>query len=134
MSAFTKPELAVIRQDLEQAFATIAKKHKLITLKIGNITFDAHGGFVSKLEGVKVGGESKEAQRYAHLCAFESGLPPLGAKLHWNGMTMEVIGANTTCSKVLARAIGTPGGGLVYTLRVQSVIDRWARQQSEVQS
>lgn len=131
MSAFTKPELATIRHELDQAFAVIAKKHNLEVLKIGNIRYDAHGGFVSKLEAMKAGGESKEAQRYEMLCLRRNDLPPIGTVLNWNpGQRMKIIGANTTLTKIVGEDVPS---GVRWTLPVESVMIRWA-QQKAVQS
>jgi hypothetical protein len=104
--AITRDQLRDIRQDLNAAMAAIAAKHGLGRLEATNASF-AGDAFTFKLEGLKAGGLSKEAQRY-NLYRVSADLPPLHTTiLLRDGKKYTIEGMNTTGSKVQIKLLGT---------------------------
>jgi hypothetical protein len=111
--------LQKIREDMNVALAEVAKKYDLESLRATNCTY-RESGFDFKIEGILKGGKSKEAERYEqnhHLF----GLPPLNEKIRFGNETYEMVGMNTTGSKVH----GKRSDGKVYLLDADRVALIW---------
>lgn len=103
MATLTKAEMTQIRAKLDAAFAEIVKTNpKIAQLRLGNGTFSADGGtFSFKLEGMVIGGLSKEAQRYDHYRAIFKNFPERDKKIRVMGKVGYVTGMNQTGTKVM---------------------------------
>lgn len=126
-SSEIRAQLALIRKDVDAALATIAQKHGLQALALGKGSFTEHG-CTFKLECVFKGGLSKDAQRYNELRHIHSALPALDTDarfLTWNNETLELIGANTTGSKIIAKH----ANGKQYLYRTDMILQMIARAQ-----
>lgn len=97
--AITRDDLRDIRNDINAALASVAAKHGLRTLAAGNASFTGDA-FTIKLDGIKEGGLSKEAQRYQQYRAALN-LPPLKSTIEFRSRQYRVEGMNTTGSKVM---------------------------------
>lgn len=103
MSTLTKAEMTIIRAKIDEVLADIVKTNpKIATLKLGNGTFSTDGGsFKFQLEGMVVGGISKEAQRYDSILGFYKNLPKRNVKIKILGKIGVVTGMNQTGTKVM---------------------------------
>lgn len=103
----TKDQLRAINADIDAALAAVANKHGLVSLRTKGTTFDPTGSFTVKVDGMLKGGKTRESSRYEQMLKFRKDLPPLGAQVTLAGRTVEVTGANSTGSKVIARELST---------------------------
>lgn len=120
----TKMDLRNIRASLDAALAEVAKKHGLQKLNSAACTFDPHGAFKFSVEGVFAGGLSKEATMY-NACRHFENLPPLGTKFALRGESDEIVGMNTTGTKVLTTRVSD---GKQYWWKVDVLKNILARQ------
>lgn len=103
MPTINKDFLRDIRVDIDTALTAVAKKHE-ISLTAGHCTFDpSSGNFTFKLEGVTKGGLDKSGALYQDLRRLRPTLPELRSTFVYNGKQHEVVGANTTGTKVIAK-------------------------------
>lgn len=100
MAIITREMLRAIRADIDAALVTVAEKYELKSLTTGSATFGS-SHFTIKLDGVSVGGKTKEAERYESPSAKFLGLPPLGTYFKSAGHMYKTAGLNSTGSKVL---------------------------------
>lgn len=116
MSALNKDFLRELRADLDAALDVLAKKHE-ITLKAGHCTFDPWGGnFTFKLEGTAKGGVDKAGTMYNMLQRIRPKLPALHSTFVYDGKTHEIVGANSTRSKIITNC-----GGKGYQFPIDAV-------------
>jgi Domain of unknown function (DUF4259) len=102
MSEINQTFLKELRVDIDTALDKVAKKHR-ITLKTGHCTFNpSAGNFSFKVEGVGKGGVNKHAALYISLQKLRPNLPPLHTLFTYNGKPHEIVGSNTTGTKVIA--------------------------------
>jgi hypothetical protein len=93
----------LLRSDIDAALVNVAKKHR-ITLKTGHCTFSpAAANFTFKLEGVAEGGVDRKGELYLSLRRMRPTLPPLHSTFVYEEDTYEIIGANNTRTKVIAK-------------------------------
>ena len=91
--------LKAVRVDINDALVAISAKYA-ITLHAGNATY-TENHMTMKIDGVRVGGLSKDAERYNSASAAFLKLPPLGSDFKHKGATYKTTGLNSTGSKVL---------------------------------
>lgn len=103
MTTLTKAEMKIIRAKIDEALAEVVKSNpKIAALKLGNGTFSLDGGsFKFQLDGMVVGGISKEAQRYDSILGFYKRLPKRDVKINVLGKVGVVTGMNQTGTKVM---------------------------------
>lgn len=100
----TKDKLREIRTDMDAALLAVAKRHNLQSLTAAHCVFDTiAGSFTFKVEGITEGGKDKSAALYDTFRQLSPAtkLPPRGTKFTCAGRTHEIVGCNTTRSKVL---------------------------------
>ena len=103
MSTINKDFLRDLRVDIEAALKSVAKKHE-ISLETGRCTFDpSSGNFTMKVEGVAKGGIDKRGALYESLRQLRPTLPKLRSKFDYNGKQHEIVGANTTGTKIITK-------------------------------
>lgn len=103
MPTINKDFLRDLRVDIDTALMAVAKNHE-ISLKAGQCTFDpSSGNFTFKLEGVAKGGLDKRGALYQDLRRLRPTLPELRSTFVYNGKQHEIVGANTTGSKVIVK-------------------------------
>lgn len=124
-----RSQLDLIRKDVNLALAVIAEKHGLKSLGLGKGTFNENG-CTFKLECVFAGGASKDEQRYDDLRRYHPELPARDsdARFLTNGReTLELVGANTTGSKIIAKH----ADGKQYLYRTDAILGMIARAQRD---
>lgn len=103
MSALNKTLLRELRADIDSALDVIAQKHQ-VTLKTVHCTLDTlNGNFTFKLEGFAKGGVDKAGAMYNMLQRIRQKLPALNSTFEYDGKTHEIVGANSTRSKVFTK-------------------------------
>jgi hypothetical protein len=106
MSKITEADLQALREQMQAALDPLIRE-KEITLKLGRCKFDpANGNFSFALEGSVKGGLTKEEAAYERLRSLRPKLPPLHSKVVIRNMNFEIVGANSTLSKVIATSNG----------------------------
>jgi hypothetical protein len=89
--------LKAVRVDINDALVAISAKYA-ITLHAGNATY-TENHMTMKIDGVRVGGLSKDAERYNGAAFLK--LPPLGTEFKHKSAMFKTTGLNSTGSKVL---------------------------------
>lgn len=85
----TRATLKVLREDINQALASVGKKHNL-KLEAGHISFtESH--LTLKVEGTVVGAKSRDAELYERSAALNK-LPPLDTEITLQGKVFIVRG------------------------------------------
>lgn len=96
--------LRTLRTEIDKALAVVALKNGLTRLAAGSCTFDpSSGNFTFKVEGVASGGTDRAGALYNSIREFDKELPPLGHAFIYQDTRYEIIGANTTGTKVRLR-------------------------------
>ena len=103
MATLTKAEMTQIRSKLDAALAELVKTNpKIAQLRLGNATFSPEGGtFTFKLDGMVVGGLTKEAQRYDLYTAHNPKYPKRDKKIRVIGKVGFITGMNQTGTKAM---------------------------------
>jgi hypothetical protein len=115
MSKVNESDLDQIRAQIESALAPLSKTG--LTLKVGHCKFDRqNGNFTFNLEGLVQGGLTKEEGAYETLRSVRPKLPPLHSTFLLEGKTFEIVGANTTLTKVNAKS-----NDKRYTVTIEAV-------------
>lgn len=92
-----------LRVDIDAALEKVAKQHG-VSLKAGYCSFDpTSGNFTFKLEGVAKGGVDKAGALYNSLLKFKPELPPLLSEFEYDSKTHQIVGANTTGTKIITK-------------------------------
>lgn len=123
--------LKTLRPEIDAALAVIAQEHGLRSLALGRGTFTSDGSFTFKLEGITKGGASKDEQLYNLLRQSNPIFPALGtpeARVMYGGNRIELVGANSTLSKVVFRMPGTDKQYLAPRAMVEMALKAAARQ------
>ena len=81
-------------------------------MKLGNATFTSDG-FTFKLEGVFEGGLNKQEKAYKDYGMYKT-VKALGAVITYGAKCGKIVGANSTCTKVIIER-----GGKQYTLPIK---------------
>lgn len=85
----TRELLNVLREDVNQALASVGQKHNL-SLEVSNIRFgDTY--LTLKVDGKEIGCQSREELLYTQNAAFH-GLPPLGSEVTLSGTVFVIKG------------------------------------------
>jgi hypothetical protein len=105
-----------IEAELAKSFDAIATKYGY-NLSFKNGSYDALGNINIKIEAVKDGAKSHDAQVY-DMKRIPLGLPPLGFKLQYGDKQFEIEGINKTDTKILGKS---STNGKIYLLPVSLV-------------
>lgn len=99
--SITAAQMTQIRHDTDAALQAVAAKHGLKSFAATKGTYGADN-FNFKIEGVIAGGLGPDAERYERYAA-SMGMPPLYRKFSFKFTEYQIVGMNTTGSKVLAK-------------------------------
>jgi hypothetical protein len=125
MSEVNKDLLRVLRVDIDTALKVVTQKHG-ITFNAGKCTYDPrHGNLTFQVEGVAAGGIDRDGARYELLRQSHPQLPPLKSTFNYRSKTHQIVGANSTGTKVLTRS-----GGDGYQFHVE-VVERLCRKERD---
>lgn len=93
MTTISKQFFPAFRADLQKHLDLVAAAHGLESLKAGNATFDPDAGsFTIKVNGIAIGGLTKEQRLYDLEYAIDKTLPPRESEMVFKGQTYTIWG------------------------------------------
>jgi hypothetical protein len=113
-----------IETELSKTFADIETKFGY-KLYFKTRSYDGQENIFLKIEGVKDGSKSIDAQYYETIY-IQMGLPPLNTPLKYGEKTYKIVGINKTGTKVK----GENAKGLIYLLPSGIVKQLWSLQKN----